>query len=109
MVREPFRRGRLEPATAAPASGERFEPLAELPSVVVEQILSGRLVEQPSFEQGHDEWVLVVEGGARLLVEGEEIELERGDWLLLPAGCRHTVLETRPGTSWVAVHVHSTA
>lgn len=103
MVREP-RRGRLEPGSSAPASGERFVPLAALGGVRIEQILSGALVEAPSFLQEHDEWVLVVEGRARLLVDGEEQQLERGDWLLLPAGCPHTVLETEPGTSWVAVH-----
>ncbi len=99
-----FRRGSLEPSSAAPARGERFVTLAELGGASVEQILSGELVEQPSFEQAHDEWVLVVEGRARLLVTGEELELRAGEWLHLPAGCPHTVLETEPGTSWLAVH-----
>ena len=100
-----YGRGRLEPPAAAPAGGERFTTLAELHGVTIEQILSGELVEQPSFDQAHDEWVLVVDGGAQLRVDGDLVELEAGDWLLLPAGCPHTVLETRPGTSWIAVHV----
>jgi len=104
---EPFRRGRLDPASAAPPQGERFVALAELGGASVEQILSGELVEQPSFEQAHDEWVLVVEGRARLRVAGEELDLLAGEWLLLPAGCPHTVLETEPGTSWLAVHGRS--
>jgi cupin 2 domain-containing protein len=99
-----FRRGRLERGEAAPNLGERVVALAELDGARVEQILSGDLVEQPSFEQGHDEWVLVVEGAARLQVGGEELELRPGDWLYLPAGCPHTVLETEPGTSWLALH-----
>jgi cupin 2 domain-containing protein len=78
--------------------------LAELPGVTIEQILSGRLNEPVSFEQAHDEWVVVIEGGARLIVDGTEIDLDAGDWLLVPAGCSHTVVETRPGTSWLAVH-----
>ena len=41
-----FVRGRLEDASAAPADGERFVTLAELPSLTVEQILSGRLSER---------------------------------------------------------------
>jgi len=104
MVRPPVR-GRLEPGSAAPAEGERFTPLAELPGATVEQILSGVLPEPVSFEQAHDEWVVVLEGGARMLVDGDELELGPGEWLLLPAGCPHTVLETRPGTSWLAVHL----
>ena len=104
---ENFQHGRLEPGTAAPAEGERFTALAELPGVTIEQIVSGRLAEPVSFEQAHDEWVVVVEGGARLLVDGHELELRQGDWLMLPAGCPHTVLETEPGTSWLAVHARS--
>lgn len=79
--------------------------LVELPTLTVEQILSGVLGEPASFEQAHDEWVLVLEGRARLLVEETEMEVEAGDWLLLPAGCPHTVLETEPGTSWLALHL----
>ena len=97
-------RGVLAPGSSAPASGERFTTLAELPGATVEQILSGELAEQPSFEQAHDEWVVVLEGRARLEVAGDELELHSGEWLLLPAGCPHTVLETEPGTSWLAVH-----
>jgi uncharacterized cupin superfamily protein len=102
-----FLRGRLEPSASAPAEGERFTPLVELPGVTVEQILSGRLREPASFEQAHDEWVVVIEGGATLLVDGDQLELTAGEWLLLPAGCPHTVLETRPGTSWLAVHARA--
>ena len=102
-----FLRGRLEAPSSAPGEGERVTKLVELPALTVEQILSGVLPEPVSFEQDHDEWVLVLEGRARLLVEETELELEAGEWLLLPAGCPHTVLETRPGTSWLAVHLRS--
>jgi len=98
-----FRRGRLEDSSAAPAEGERFTILAELPSLAVEQILSGRLTEPVSFLQDHDEWVVLLEGGAKLVVDGAHVELGPGDWLLLPAGCPHTLLETQPGTSWLAL------
>src|SRR5262249_56155674 len=97
--------GRLEPGSAAPAEGERSVDLVAFTGARVEQILSGRLSEPLSFEQAHDEWVVVTEGRARMLIDGEEITLARGDWLLLPAGCPHTVLGTQPGTAWLAVHV----
>ena len=98
------RRGALERGSEGPAAGERFHELAALPGARVEQILSGRLAGPASFEQAHDEWVVVLEGGAKMVVDGTELELAPGDWLLLPAGCPHTVLETQPGTSWLAVH-----
>jgi cupin 2 domain-containing protein len=100
-----FVRGRLEDAAAAPAVGERFATLVELPGATVEQILSGALAEPVSFEQADAEWVVLLEGGARMLVDGTELELRAGDWLLLPARCPHTVLERQPVTSWFAVHL----
>ena len=71
--------------------------------MTVEQILSGRLEQPVSFLQDHDEWVVLLHGSARLDVDGSEFELGPGDWLFLPAGCPHTVLETQPGTSWLAL------
>jgi cupin 2 domain-containing protein len=98
-----FRRGRLEAAASAPGEGERVVELARFGGLTVEQILSGALPEPVSFDQDFDEWVLLLEGRARLLVDGEEVELESGEWLLLPAGCPHTVVETQPGSIWLAL------
>jgi cupin 2 domain-containing protein len=98
-----FLRGRLEAPASAPAEGERVVQLAKFPALTVEQILSGSLPEPVSFDQDFDEWVLLLEGRAKLVVAGEEVELESGEWLLLPAGCPHTVVETQPGTSWLAL------
>jgi cupin 2 domain-containing protein len=97
--------GRIEPGSSAPAIGERVVSLLETGGVAIEQILSGALSEPVTFNQAHAEWVLVLEGAARLLVDGRETALAAGDWLLLPAGCPHTLLETAPGTSWLALHL----
>ena len=60
------------------------------------------------YDQDDDEWVLVVAGAARLRIEGEDHdrELAEGDWVLLPAHCRHRVTWTQsePPTVWLAVH-----
>jgi cupin 2 domain-containing protein len=69
----------------------------------VEQILSGALSEPQGYEQDHDEWVVVLAGGALLEVDGVAHELGAGDWWLLPAGTPHRVVHTEPGTSWLAV------
>jgi cupin 2 domain-containing protein len=59
------------------------------------------------YDQETDEWVLLVEGATRLHIEGErgDRELCEGDWILLPAHCRHRVTWTRaePPTVWLAV------
>jgi cupin 2 domain-containing protein len=74
--------------------------------VVVEQILSGRIVEPEAYVQEQDEWVAVLAGAAVLEVDGEELALSTGDWLYLPSGVAHTVVTTEPGTSWLAVHLY---
>ena len=49
---------------------------------------------------------MVLAGGATLEVDGERVELEARDWLFLPSGLPHRLVETEPGTSWLAVHLH---
>jgi uncharacterized cupin superfamily protein len=73
--------------------------------VRVEQILSGRNDEPHPYLQDEDEWVLLLAGAAVLDVDGERLALGPGDWALLPAGIRHTVVETAAGTSWLALHL----
>jgi cupin 2 domain-containing protein len=102
---ERWSRGRLRDGAAAPASGEAVERLLVLPGVRIEQILSGTLEAPLDFRQEHDEWVVLLAGGASLVVAGEDLELEAGDWLFLPAGVEHRVVSTAPGSSWLAVHV----
>jgi cupin 2 domain-containing protein len=97
-------RGRLLQPTDAPSVGERNEEIARLGGVVIEQILSGSLPAPLSYDQDHDEWVVVQTGGAVLEVDGERLDLGAGDWVLLRAHERHRLIEVRPGTSWLAMH-----
>ena len=101
-----YRRGRLREPSEAPASGELADEVVAFENAVVEQILSGRLDAPADYLQAHDEWVVVLAGGAVLEVGGERVELEARDWLLLPAGLPHRLLATEPGTSWLALHLH---
>ena len=59
--------------------------------------------EAVEYDADVDEWVVVLAGSATLVVEGERLELRVGDWVLLPAGTRHTLARTEPGTHWLAV------
>jgi cupin 2 domain-containing protein len=88
---------------------EAFEPLANGESVLVERIVShghstpgeGWLV------QDRHEWVALLKGKARLeLRDGGLVDLSAGDYLLIPGGTEHRVVETDPGnpTIWIAVH-----
>jgi mannose-6-phosphate isomerase-like protein (cupin superfamily) len=97
-------RGRIFSADDAPERGERTRDLAHIGSARVEQIVSGELPEPVGYMQAHDEWVVLLGGGAILEIDGERLELAAGDWVLLPARTPHRLVETVPGTVWLAVH-----
>ncbi len=84
--------------------------LLERPDLRIERIVStGQATPDGEwYDQERDEFVLVVAGAARLRIEGEaeDRQLAAGDWLLLPAHCRHRVTWTRAEspTIWLAVH-----
>ena len=99
----PFARGRLRPPGAAPASGEDVVRLAEVGHAVVDQILSGPLDRPVDYRPETDEWVVVLDGRATLDVGDEQLVLEPGDWVLLPARTPHRLVETEPGTNWLTV------
>lgn len=100
----PALRGRLSPAAMAPGSGERSEVLARVGGAVVEYILSGRMSSPVDYDQPHDEWVVVLDGAAVLEVDDERVVLSSGDWILLPAHVPHRLVNTEPGTRWLALH-----
>jgi cupin 2 domain-containing protein len=93
----------LARGASAPSDGEETAAVARSATFSVEQILSGRLSAPQQYEEDHDEWVVVLEGGATLEVDGVAHELGAGDWWLLPAGTPHRLGRTEPGTSWLAV------
>ena len=101
-----FVRGRLRDPDQAPAVAERIDEVVAFGGVVVEHILSGRLPAPVDYLQPQDEWVVVLAGGATLEVDGETVELDAREWLFLPSGCPHRLVRTRPGTEWLAVHLH---
>lgn len=59
------------------------------------------------YDQPQHEWVVVVEGSARIEFDGGDARtLTAGDHLFIPAHCRHRVAWTAPDqpTIWLAVH-----
>lgn len=88
---------------------EYFETLAASKHVEVERIVS-RGHRSPSegwYDQGRNEFVVLLKGSACLEFEdGRTEELLPGDWLDIPAHCRHRVAWTLEGgeTVWLAVH-----
>jgi len=89
---------------------ERFDELLRGDGFRLERILStGQATPAGQwYDQDQPEWVLVLRGSAQLQFEGEAeaVELGPGDYVLIPAHCRHRVQWTDPRypTVWLALH-----
>jgi cupin 2 domain-containing protein len=89
---------------------ELFETLAKSGSIRLERIVSHghATADDQWYDQDCDEWVLLLTGSAGLLFEGQTDPqvLEAGDYVMIPAHCRHRVAWTdqRVKSVWLAVH-----
>jgi len=89
---------------------ELFEPILQRNGIEIERIISKGHATPPGqwYDQDGDEWVLLLQGRATLAYqnEAEPIHLQVGDYLLIPAHCRHRVEWTDPAieTLWLAIH-----
>lgn len=92
---------------------ELFELLVEAPGVRIERIVSQGHTSPAEgwYDQEEHEWVCVLQGEGHILIEGEVAArvVKTGDYLLLPAHCRHKVVWTasEPKTIWLAVFFKS--
>ncbi len=89
---------------------ESIGEILAAPHLRIERIVSTGQASPPDFwyDQDRDEWVILLRGGAWLLFEGEACPrtLRPGDYVHIPAHCRHRVDWTDPEqpTVWLAVH-----
>ncbi len=92
------------------SSDERFETLWKNEHFQLERIVSqGHATPAGQwYDEDQDEWVILLQGNARLQIEDQEqpISLDPGDYLLIPAHTRHRVEWTDPDrtTIWLAIH-----
>ena len=103
------RTGSLTGRLPGPGEAEWSESLLQRPGCRVERIVSRGHASPPGFwyDQREGEWVALLRGRAVLrLQEGDRrVEMGPGDYIELPAGCRHRVEWTHPeeDTVWLAV------
>lgn len=86
---------------------EHFQTLLSRPGVRIERIVSDGQLSPPGFwyQQAWDEWVLLLQGEARLeYADTTHLSMRAGDVVLIPAGQRHRVAYTAPRTVWLALH-----
>ena len=116
-----FRKFRLQPVVSvlkqnlfddipADLPEELVETLASGKSFRIERIVSAGHASKPGFwyDQTQHEWVVLLSGAARIEFDDEKksVDLAPGDYLSIPAGCRHRVGWTslEETTVWLAIH-----
>jgi cupin 2 domain-containing protein len=93
-----------------PAGGgaEQFVELLSRPGLRIERIVSGGQSSPPGFwyDQPQGEWVLVLQGEARLSFKDEPAPrlLLSGDFVDIAPHRQHRVESTAAPTVWLAVH-----
>jgi cupin 2 domain-containing protein len=93
----------------ARSEDEEFTDLFSRKGVRIERIVSNgqSTPTDAPYDQGHDEWVLLLRGSASLWVDGDgERDLRPGDHVLIPAHRLHRVTRTAENerTVWLAIH-----
>ncbi len=87
---------------------EQFMELLSRPGLRIERIVSSGQASPPGlwYDQPQGEWVLVLQGEARLAFEGEPAPrlLKEGDFVDIAPHRRHRVESTAAPTVWLAVH-----
>jgi len=84
---------------------ELIEALLTTPNVRIERIVSHGHASPADFwyDQDENEWVLLVQGAARLRFEDEVLEMKPGDFVNIPAHRKHQVEWTSPEESTICL------
>lgn len=96
--------------TAIPTclENELIETLVQTPNCKIERIVSCGQASPDGFwyDQDWPEWVVLIQGAARVRFVDRVVDLKPGDHLSIPAHQKHRVDWTAPDAStvWLAVH-----
>lgn len=115
MVRDALESGQLLADLPSALDGEVLDTLLARDGFRIERIVShGQATPEGEwYDQENDEWVILLSGAAKLLLEGDAVprELGPGDFVFLPSHRRHRVVWTlfdKP-TVWLAVHMDASS
>ena len=91
------------------SKSEIFDQLILNKNLIIERIISSGHItpEGEWYDQEKDEWVLLLQGNAKIEFENaEQLEMKAGDYLLIPSHKKHRVSFTSstPPCIWLAVH-----
>ena len=74
-------------------------------NVEIKTIVSNTLSTPQTFTQECDEWIVVLQGCAKIEMDDKFHKLKKGDTLFIPANTKHTLLKTKKVVVWLAVYI----
>ncbi|WP_036484908.1 cupin domain-containing protein [Myxosarcina sp. GI1] len=88
---------------------ELFQTLFNNKNILIERIVSTGQTTLPGewYDQERDEWVILIQGEAKISFQNDLcFNLDRGDYLYIPAHQKHRVEYTSayPACIWLAIH-----
>ncbi len=89
-----------------PQNGEDFTTLLEHENIKIVRIVSSDDLERKVYTQKEDEWVVVLEGKATILIDNKPNVLNKGETLFIPSNTPHEIISIVNGTLWLAVHIY---
>jgi len=84
---------------------ESFQTLLSHKNVEIKTIISNTLSTPQTFKQECDEWVVVLQGCAKIEMDGIIHKLKKGATLFIPANKEHKLLKTKKVVVWLAVYI----
>ncbi len=84
---------------------ETFQSLLNHKNVTIKTIVSNTLKTAQIFEQDCDEWVVVLQGCAKIEMQGRVYKLTKGDTLFIPSQTKHTLVKTKKIVIWLAIYI----
>jgi len=87
------------------ADSESFKTELKHKNVEIKTIVSNTLITSQTFTQQCDEWVVVLQGCAKIEMDGMIHKLKKGNTLFIPKDTKHTLLKTRKTVVWLAVYI----
>jgi cupin 2 domain-containing protein len=87
-----------------PQEGEAFLTLLKERDITIKRIVSSEKIDHHIMVQEEDEWFIMIEGEAEILIDDKKSYLKRGDYCFIAARTPHQLCSIKRGSIWLAVH-----
>ena len=88
-----------------PKNGENFTTLLNHKNVKIVRIISSNKLDIVEYIQDEDEWILILEGSATIIMNNQKYNLIQGEILFISSKTKHTIKNVENGTIWLAIHI----